>query len=376
MKIGLITFHLSKNYGAILQTYALQTVLQNYSQTVEIINYSPQARKSRDFLIGPIPKYNHRSSGLRYAAGILYKYLLDIINLSQNKRRRAYFHHFFKKYLQLSKWQYNSYNELQFSPPLYDFYLIGSDQVWNPINTGGRLDPAYFLAFVGKDKGRASYASSLGSFDPSNSAEFKNLIQNVDQISVRESSSVPLVEAVSGKGVMCVLDPTLLLTADEWKNIALAPAKISNEFILVYQLGNNKVHKLAEQVAAHLHLPIKYIRYNAYPLKYTASFVRIEEFVWCFSHASFVVTDSFHGTAFSIIHKKPFYTIQNKGNHKRVYDLLTSLGISDRLFINDAKINSIDTSIDYDLVYEKLNLLRVASFQYLHDILQLSEGKI
>lgn len=376
MKIGLITFHLSNNYGAILQTYALQTVLQNSGHNVEIINYSPPARRSKDKLIGPLPKYNHKSSGLRYAAGIIYNFFMDLLNLSQKKHRRSYFHRFYAKYLQLSNQQYNSYEELLLAPPLYDFYLIGSDQVWNPHNTGGRLDPAYFLAFAGKNKGRSSYASSLGGFDPTNSTEFKNLIQNVNRISVRESSSVPLIEAISGQKVTCVLDPTLLLTAGEWENIALAPAKIHSDFILVYQLGNNKVHNLAKQVAAHLHLPIKYIRYNTYPLKYKASFVKIEEYVWLFSHASFVITDSFHGTAFSIIHKKPFYTIQNKGNHKRVLDLLTSLGISDRLFINDAHIDNVDTYIDYDSVYEKLNLLRAASFQYLDDILQLSQEKI
>ena len=170
---------------------------------------------------------------------------------------------------------------------------------------------------------------------------------------------------------MCVVDPTLLLTTADWEEISLEPKEHPDKFVLVYSLGSNQsVGRVAKIASEHFGIPIKYIRYDSKPLKSQPSFVRPEEYLWCFAHASFVVTDSFHGTVFSIINSKPFYTIQPESNNSRVLNLLTQLGISDRYFPPEKIPDPINDSIDYNSVQDKLERIRQESLNYLNAVIK------
>ena len=374
MKIGIITFHISNNYGALLQTYALQHKLELLGQSVEVIDYRPTPRSEKLELIHRIPKYKPSQNLLRYLLAIPYRFCMDILTLNKRHQLRAYILQYIKKHYHLSEKQYVSYSELEKSCPHYDLYLVGSDQVWNPHNTGGDFDPAYFFSYIKEEHACASYASSVGRYNIRDNADtFRNYSQNLHWVSVREAQTIPAIKEITGKDAVCVVDPTLLLTADDWKQITLEQKKHPEKFILVYSLGSNQsVGKVAKMISTNLKLPIMYIRYDSEPLKSQPSFVRPEEYLWCFAHASFVITDSFHGTVFSIINSKPFYTVQPEINNSRVLNLLTQLGIADR-YIPPEKIPTVNNNIDYNHVQDKLERMRHDSLDYLNTVIRERE---
>lgn len=375
MKIGLITFHISNNYGALLQTYALHHKLEQLGQKAELIDYRPRQRSEKLELIHKIPKYKPSQNPLRYLLAIPYRFCMDMLTLNKRRQLRTYILQYIKKHYHLSEKQYTSYSELAKSHPHYDLYLVGSDQVWNPHNTGGDFDPAYFFSYIKEEDACASYASSVGRYNIRDKADtFRDYSQNLHWVSVREAQTIPAIKEITGKDAVCVVDPTLLLTSEDWEEISREPKEHPDKFVLVYSLGSNQnVEKVAQMVSAHLKLPIKYIQYDFRLLKNQSSFVRPEEYLWCFAHASFVVTDSFHGTVFSIINRKPFYTVQPESNNSRVLNLLTQLGISDRYFPPEKIPDSIDGDIDYISVQTKLESMRQNSLDYLNTVIKERE---
>ena len=368
MKIGIITFHSKVNYGAIFQTYALQTVLTRMGHDVEIIDYWPQYRLNASGLFRK-PAIKTEITR-KYIALRIYTLFKDILNLNMGIKRKKYFEEYFSKYLHISKNTFSTYDDLVECKNTYDFFLAGSDQIWNPKLTGGKPDPAYFLAFVGDPKCCAAYAVSMGKdrIDASHVEEFRELVQNIGTISVRESSAIPFVQQESGKNVVAVLDPTLLLKREEWTMTAQSPKRVPNKYLLVFTVGaNTSIFDFVQKTSHTLDLPIIYVGGGMRNIPH-ASYVHPCELQWYFAHAAFVVTDSFHGTAFSIINKKPFYTITPFPRNERITDLLKQLDLLDRTFESGKDVKDINRDIDYDAVYKKLNLLRDKSLDYLREI--------
>jgi hypothetical protein len=217
----------------------------------------------------------------------------------------------------------------------YDAYIVGSDQVWNP-NNYTSLDP-YFLKFAPRDKKRISYASSFGvsRLPDYTHAYYKDALQNLTAIGVREENAVKMVKDVAGVNAEWVLDPTLLLTGDEWDKCSKEVSGVPAKYVLIYEPSVcSYVKTLALHIANEMGASV--VRLGMHK----ASDVEIidilvagpAEYLWLIRHAAFVVTDSFHGTAFSINMNKDFFTVNlaRRPNSSRQNSLLKLVGLSER----------------------------------------------
>lgn len=362
MKISLITMHAARNYGAVLQTYALQKYLENKGNVVEIINYK---RKDQTF-IGYLFNINQN-----FRKTFFHKLSYVIVTFIPKIRTSIIFGKFQERKLHLSGKTILDYKQIK-DVISADYYCVGSDQVWNPYANNG-FDKAFFLSGV-KGK-KISYASSIGIYEFNNDEQacFLNEINNFSSISVREISSVSLLQKMGIKST-CVLDPTLLLGRDEWEKFA-DPIISSKPYILVYYFGNAKnIMKSAERVAKARNLEIRritvgYERYSSDNI--IERFITPERFVGLFLNASYVITNSFHGTIFSINFEKQFLgypTTENNARFDSVFQMFDLQERNLRKYSGEEYINLSD--VDYARVARVLAEKREESYTYLKRALQ------
>lgn len=379
MKIGIITILKVNNYGAELQAYALQRVLNLLGYDAEIIDYlfykNPQHKKT----IRSKPNFRFGIKKILverlYPIYVKIKMFLNSKNENVRKQRFVLFH---QKNTQLSK-TYKTIDELFEAKMDYDIYMVGSDQVWNP-GIYSSLDP-YFLKFAPKDRKKIAYASSFGVSEiPSYAfSYYQKALREFDAIGVRESNAVDLVYSLSGKSAQWVLDPTLLLTKDDWNEIAVLPEEVKSVgdgYILLYELTPCPyILQLAYYFNKRLNLPIVRICKNASVEDKDKSIIDItdagpEEFIGLFAHAKLVITNSFHGTAFSINLERDFYTVTplRKQNNSRQQSLLKLFQLENRLLVEGVKFPPIEyRHINYIPVMQRLSEERKKSIQFLTD---------
>ena len=336
MKIGILTFHRAHNYGAVLQAYALQTACEKMGAESYIINYAPKYIDNQ---------YEYFKLKKNIKSNILNSYNL-LGNISKQKG--------FERFIN------SRFNIIDFdTKEKFDTLLYGSDQIWNPnINNG--FDKNYFGNNGINTNKQAAYAASIGKseFSVEECEQFSKLVKSMDMVSVREETAKNVLQPYYKNQIDVVLDPTLLIDLKEWDQIAKMP-KIQNEYILVYQVNIfPQTMQVAEELSKKTKLPIIEICYNKTKLDYnhkTLNGVSPEEFVGLFKNATYVITSSFHGTAFSINYHKDFYTISHKAYGSRMNDLLFKLGLSDRIVENlPDNIEKIDyTDVDKRLQKEK-----------------------
>lgn len=323
MKIGIITFQETNNYGAILQNYALQKSLAKLGHEAETINY-------RSSYIGKPYRLAHlKNKGLG-------KWLFGIAGYLCYMPRTFRCNQFRKKIFFSEPVRQGNIEKLN---EKYDVFLSGSDQVWNYKLTG--KDYTYMLDFVKEKSKCSSYAASLGlsEIDPEMQSVYKKQLGGYRKLTVREKSAACVLKPVVGREMQTVLDPCFLLNKEEWKKVF--PAKsIQNPYILVYQLGVSKdVVELAQKIAAKKQCKIVFVPFpvGKIVLGKWAAFSGPAELISYIYHADYVITDSFHGTAFSIIFQKNFFT-KIAGTHAgvgaRIYDLLERYGLLGRLIGN------------------------------------------
>lgn len=329
--IGTITFHNSTNYGAILQAYALQKVLADMGHAPEIIDYC-----DRDFALGEFSRYRR----IRHSAwrGLLAR--------SPFGRRRAERTTFFReKYLRRSPHKYLDAKSLRAAPPLYDVYITGSDQVWNPrINNN---DPSWFLDFAPPKKRRVSYAASFGvsQIEDRFIADYRTRLAAIDCLSCREFAGRDIIKTLTGRDATVVLDPTLLLDGRQWRNVAI-PYESANPYVLCYYLPGDRVVTqnitgLGQKVAKRIGARCVHIGEKEYAWLWRGRQAVLDagpaEFLGLLLGASVIVTNSFHGTAFAVIHRKPFLVPVNqqlpaeKTLTSRIATLLDGLGLRQRM---------------------------------------------
>lgn len=357
MRIGILTFQATNNYGGVLQSYALQKILKDLGHAPEILDYECR------FIEQPYRWENLKKKGL---AGYLFSLMGFLCYLPRGKGNKR-----FKKHMKYS--ERCSAESMKSMGDKYDMYIVGSDQVWNYRLTGG--DMHYLLDFVKESSKKYSYAASfgVGEIKSPYCELYTKLLNEFEMIAVRESQGSEIIYDMIGKRVPVVLDPTLLLTREEWMSAAKLPV-MKEKYILVYQLGIsknlvNKVKHLAKKTGCK-------VRYIPFPL---GGFIEAkkqwrigaDEWIGLFANASYIVTDSFHGTAFSILFNKPFWT-EASGQHKnvgsRIYNLLDVFGLTDRLFDSESKC-SPDDAIEYESVNRILNQERTKSIDYLKTII-------
>lgn len=373
MKIGHLTFHASHNYGSVLQAYALSKILQKLGNEVEIINLRSQAQLDAY----PVLKFRHR---------VLHDLFTCWLYPALSRRHRE-FERFITEVLPITSKEYRTFDDLKNDNLCYDAYVCGGDQIWNPICQD--FNPAYYLDFLSSDDRslRISYSPSLGrtQFDDDTCKMLGHLLKNFDYISIREKRGADLLQRLTSKKVSVVCDPVLLLEADEWHKLAKKP-KMKKPYILTYFLENNHGSKdLIEYLRRSTGYEV--VELNECLRDYFRFYHHVfdaspEEFVGWFMNASFVYTNSFHGTAYATIFNKPFLSAiavdqvnAQNNNDSRKIDYLRAIGLESRLYtIGIPKIDEIIT-LDYAASNNLRKSFRDASLAYLSNALNEKKAR-
>jgi len=379
-KVGIITIVKVNNYGAELQAFALQKKLELMGYQSEIIDYLyyknwqfKDTVESRPFVL--ISKKEKVAYWIKYRLiNFLIDKLLPVLNNTVRNRQNR-FYEFHRLHTKFSKTFY-SFPELYQAKLGYDVYIAGSDQIWNP-TTLSSIEP-YFLTFAPKEARKISYASSFGVSHITDELQnrYKQLLNNIKVISVRESNGVDIVKRLVGREAKQVADPTLLLSKDEWKLYMKSYPNMPVRYVLIYQLSDSDaIVKLARKIGKEQQIPIYRICKRAIYTKKDTGIINIAdagpaEFISLIANAEYVVTNSFHGTAFSVNFSTPFYTVVSfvKKNNSRMESLLTLVGLKNRLLSDDTDLESVNIGIpDFEEVQSKLQQVREQSIAFLRD---------
>jgi len=363
MQIETITCHDVYNHGATLQAYALQRYLTEQGHDVQIIDYKPWYL-SNHYKLSSInnPIFDRLIIRDLY---ILAKLPGRLIAL----RRKRAFDRFKKEHLKLTPQRFVSNLELGDNCPDADVYIAGSDQIWNTMFQNGR-DAAFYLDFVPAGKKRVSYAASFATDKiESGYEEFvKSMINRFDHISVREQTGVRLLREMGINRAVQVCDPVFLLDKKAWSEITSSDFK--EKYLLVYDTENSTTIKNIARAVAH-RLKLKIWSIGSFRLNYADRNYYLsgpKEFVSLIKNAGFVISNSFHATAFSLIFEKNMCVV-NRGEaiNSRMHSLLDSLGISNRLAGADFNVEDLAENIDYVKVNELMEKTISSSKQYLKE---------
>jgi len=340
MKIKTITCHDVYNVGASLQAYALSEYLKQCGHEVQIIDYKPDyLSKHHSLSRVDNPRFN---KPLVKQAYLLLKLPSRLRAKFGDRKKR--FDAFRKEYLPLTKRTYHSNEELKAQPPVADAVIAGSDQIWNPLFPNGK-DPAFFLNFVPEDVKAMSYAASFATdtLTEEDSARMTPWLERLDVISVREKSGVDLLRSMGLDGE-AVCDPVFLLDREAWKRLAVYPEE--KDYILVYDFDNNPtVAAIAKALSEQTGKPIVSV-FPMFDADELWDDLGPREFLGAIRHASVVISNSFHATAFSLIFNKEFYVVGRKeGINARMRDLLSEVGLAERMIADIPEVSLIDWTL-------------------------------
>lgn len=389
MKIGIVTYVKCDNYGAELQAFALHWKLNSMGYDAEVIDLEKRnidMKKNPDVIKGAIFQ-RIKKEGLLKAIISISKKIFEVRKRIQAEKRFAaqkankhkLFEAFFEHKVRHSANHY-SLDEISTTTDLpYDTYIAGSDQIWNYIHTD-RLD-VYFLMFANKfNAKKISYAASVSIYDIPEKwrPAYKTYFENIDIISVRELHGADLVKKYSNKTAEVVLDPTFLLNREDWlREVAVSP-ETNEDYLLVYTLsGSPHIRKMALNIAQKHNWKVYNIKSNYVPepddgVKHFYE-IGPAEWVGLWSKAKFIVTDSFHGTAFSINFNVPFVTLVNPNSmmNSRVLSILKITNLENRIVYdtNDDCERERVLDLDFAPVNRIINQWREKSMQFLSQAL-------
>lgn len=388
MKIGIITFQMAWNCGAVLQCAALKKKLESMGHDVTVINYQPEYKAYRYCRYqNPITVayktwsscgYLNNKKRLVKSAKSAVRVVLNWNPRSGRMKQKHDFEEFCRRNLNLSQ-RYSSIEELRANPPACDVYVSGSDQLWNPNLTNGELDPAYFLDFGEDAIIRATYAISACELDVfKNKKEIVKLTNRLDYISLREEEKRNELEEIINRKVEICIDPTLLLDAESYKEYELQEWKETEPYLLVYALdnpgSNETLFSAVKQLSEKKQLRIKVISGpHKWPYRIESYHPRDGispcEFLSYIKHADLVVTNSFHASTFSMIYHKNFYVVTTPGRSARVVELLGRMGLRDRILFGEKVLNEFECKpIQYRKVTDAVVNSRHLAEKYLETI--------
>lgn len=361
-KIGIVTWHNNPNYGGLLQAFALQEVIKKMGYEPEFINYRHDINSTKKKMIRVIKNI----------------YMMIFKPKIYNGRRKKM--KFAVNYLNISI-PYYTYNDLKKSTnQTYSACICGSDQIWS--NNNG-INPFYYLDFFEESR-RISYAPSIGYNYISDSLheQFKEYILKINYLSIRERKGAEIIKSITGRDAKVVLDPSLLLDKKEWldkteyKKRKLSPKE---NYILLYILGDNEDHvNYAKKLSSYtgyklIALETKYGKINDLEIVNGDPF----DFIDLLSNASYILTDSFHGVAFSINFEKQFIVFkrfkdeEKKSQNSRIYNILDKLNLINRLINSDAPVSYMEENfIDYNRIIPLLDSERNHSLKFLKGSLE------
>ncbi len=358
-KIGIMTMHKVLNYGSALQAYATQKFIEKSGYKCELIDFLyPVAKKKKS----------------------IKDYLVSLLPSHRNKRKK--FKEFWIKHLKTSKQTFVTQEELTAENCKYDIYLTGSDQVWNP-KLNDEVYPFMFNFIEGGKKLSFAASFSSGNVNEEKRESYSRLLSQYQHISVREASGVPLVKELTGKNATHVCDPTFLLDNNEWEDINNSNTlKINGPYILIYILSYAynpypHVFDIIEKVRKELGYKVLFIDGS---LKYSnkEGYENIRgcgpaDFIYLIRNAAFVITTSFHGTAFAINFRRPLLSVIQPDLNKdsRMYSLLKMVGLEARAVVYN---QLFDYKKECETIYtqevnEKINKLVADSKKFLTESL-------
>lgn len=379
MKVGLSVCYDTKNFGSQLQVLATVKKIEDLGFETEIIRY--RKKLSPSFAIQQLPRlfnpyFIHSKLGAMKKRKLIKKH--PFVNQQVAVRNRR-FDEFVKKYFNNLSEPYYGWKELKkCSESKYDIFLCGSDQLWLPNNLGSHF---YTLEFAPENKPKIAYATSfgVGQIPWYQKGRTRKYLNRFEHLSTREIRGKEIIKELIGKDVPVVCDPTLLLSAQEWEELIPPRKVIEDKYIFCYFLGINPAHReYANRLKKTTGLKIVTIPFLDNFVESDLSFgdyplydIDASDFVNLIRNAEYVLTDSFHGTVFSILNHKQFVTFSRfadntkNSRNSRILSLLTMLNLEERHFA----IGEIDVlvrqSINYGFVDLALYKLKESSTNYL-----------
>lgn len=375
VKVSIITLHTVNNYGSVMQTYATQQIFKRFGCEVEFVDFWRESNtpreKARRLLnsatlrkLKPLWGINQKTRNITLKALERYiqkhvpptwKFIQDNVRLTPNR--------------------YYSFKELQQNPPLADVYVTGSDQVWNSEWNQG-IEKAYFLDYAPEGKKRISFAASIGktTLDKAEVEETVALWKKYAAISVREESAVALMNSF-GLNANLILDPTLMLTSNEWKEISSKRKVLDEPYILVYQLHENPEFDLyLKKLAEKTKYAIVRIGYSHSDRKKPGKCIMlpsVPDFLSLFCEATCVLTDSFHATAFALNLGIDFISILPSNYGTRIESITRLTGTEDRILRSYDDLTIVDKKIDKESVQRTLSEERKKGLDFLKSAIEV-----
>ena len=363
-KVGIITFHNSYNCGSMLETYALQYYLRSKDLPVEIVHFSNEGQQN---LYRVFEKNTSLKKVIKNFICIFYRKKL----FNNNNK----YHEFQKKYFPLSKFHEDA---KELTDKDYQIVIAGSDQIWNI--TIADFDDAYFLPWV-KCAYKVAYAPSFGAKNIMKYAKdykkYQTYLNDFDALSIREYNGQKWIKDLTGKEVEVLIDPTLLLDAKEYDKLLASDINIPENYIFFYcPTFDKEICKYVAKIAKKYHLPVIAWSAKNYYVHFIKRFhFQLPEYenpsayLTLIKNATMVFTTSFHGTIFSALYHKAFWTIKNGGMYgddDRVISLLTSIDMMDRLipYQFDDQFDYLQ-AFDYEKFQRKLTPLRKKAKSYI-----------
>lgn len=354
-KVGIITFHNALSYGAALQSCATQQFLNKLGIDNEIIDYQCDYINKRYKKIVTIDKRNIPKS-----------FIGSVLKAKNKKKNLRLSEEFRKKHMKLST--ACTKTTIKNITDDYSFFVTGSDQVFSPTCAG--FDTTYLLDFA-KPEQKYSYSASFGTavLPEEKKSAYKALLDDFGKISVREKSGAEIVKDTTGKSAEVNVDPTLLLKSEEWDKFSGNKELINTPYILVFSVQKpRRIVEYAIKLGKEKNIPVYYLNDMHFPKKDGLNYLSPVSpfgFVSLIKNAEYVVTNSFHATAFSIIYHKnlvvEYETLGRRNN--RSEELLNMVGITDRELTKGWHINP-DSYIDWEKVDSILEVERKKSEKY------------
>lgn len=350
-KIGILTYHGGFSHGALLQCYASLLFFSNYNYEVEVINYIRSIK-------------NQKKYTLRSLISLAYSFIDKLLNFQNYKMRDKNFNVFREK-MKITEKLLESYKDVKDAQLDYDIYFVGSDQVWNPEITNG-LDEVFLLKFVNKGK-KCSLSASIGiEISDDLIKKLEPNLNDFDLITVREKETFDALSKIYPE-VKLTCDPVFLLDRNIWLNL-LRPIDVSSDkYLFVYNISYDPfVYEIADLISKKYDLKIISLGFNKLYRRggnnvrevYGLGPLELLSYIY---YASFIITTSFHGAAFSLIFNKEFRVVLPEERKGRIYELMSKYSLNNCIFTKNSEIDyeykinytSINNSIKEEIEYAK-----------------------
>lgn len=349
-KIGILTYQYADNYGAVLQCYALRRLINTFENcNAEIINYRP-------------PFFSYA------------KYWNNQYEKRLFERKRNQFERFLVEECKVKEQPVAHIDGMQ-----YDYYCVGSDQIWNTMWD----TEEFFLPNVPDEVVKIAYAPSIG-LDVNSPYLNKNMLQKYlprfKSLSIREQEHIALIETLTGRKCSCVLDPTLLLDPADYETIISHEKLRDYPFVFFFWLrhdgnlmrGIEFVNALSRKFdMAIVHSITEEKDYMFHKNGGCMMFEGVENFLWYIKNASFIVTNSYHATLFAIQFKTLFYTFIVETMRSRISTLIDKIGIEERVIKAYLPVEKIKMNLEFEPIVEKIELEKEISMKYLRQALDI-----